>query len=184
MHFIRVIQADLQSKKPFILAHKKDIKETDNNGKEFNPSAKSLLEIYPLIKKHNLIKINSNLSEDNILIEAIIQGDIDRIRLLLNNGADVNAKYEHGQTPLMWASKEGRADIVKLLLEKGADVNAKDRFNQTSLMYASKYAFTDIVKLLLEKGANVDIKNIFGNTALDETTNHEIKQLLKQYSKK
>ena len=45
--------------------------------------------------------------------------------LLLNNGADVNAKGDYGYTPLHLAAEEGAKGVVELLLARGADVNAK-----------------------------------------------------------
>jgi ankyrin repeat protein len=53
-------------------------------------------------------------------------GRVDAIQLLLDRGANVNAKEsERGQTALMWAVLENHADAVKLLLARGADINAK-----------------------------------------------------------
>ena len=55
------------------------------------------------------------------------------VSLLLEKGADVNAKNNDGWTPLHWASENGHEAIVSLLLEKGADVNAKDNDGETPL---------------------------------------------------
>jgi len=75
-------------------------------------------------------------------------------RVLINNGADVNAKWTHRQiTPLIMAATEGHKEIVKLLLEKGADVNAKNHYGTTALKAASDIGHTDIVKMLKEAGA-------------------------------
>jgi ankyrin repeat protein len=47
------------------------------------------------------------------------------IKLLLEKGADVEAKVEDGWTPLLWAAEKGYETIVKLLVEKGANVESK-----------------------------------------------------------
>ena len=47
------------------------------------------------------------------------------VKLLLDRGADVNAKTATGITPLIAAASVGDADIVKLLLEKGTDVSVE-----------------------------------------------------------
>jgi len=48
--------------------------------------------------------------------------------LLINNGADVNAKDKHdrNKTPLHHAVARGTVRVAKLLLDHGADINAKD----------------------------------------------------------
>ena len=48
---------------------------------------------------------------------------MERVREMLEEGADPNAKDKDGNTPLHKAADEGRFDVVKLLLERGADPN-------------------------------------------------------------
>ncbi len=47
-------------------------------------------------------------------------GHADVVRLLLDAGADVNAKDEWNETALMFAAMSGHEDIVQLLTEAGA----------------------------------------------------------------
>ncbi len=65
------------------------------------------------------------------LHEAAAMGHLEVARLLLERGADVNAKNKHGFTPLHFAAGIGHTDVAKLLLEHGADVNAKDEHGRT-----------------------------------------------------
>ncbi len=51
---------------------------------------------------------------------------IERYRLLLDAGADVNAKDRGGHTPLHRACSSGRVDVARLLLDHGADPNARE----------------------------------------------------------
>ena len=54
------------------------------------------------------------------------RGDTEVVKLLLENGGEVNVKTTYGElTALMFASQEGHTEIVTLLLERGADVNVK-----------------------------------------------------------
>jgi len=46
--------------------------------------------------------------------------------LLIDKGADVNAKDITGETALMVAAERGHTEIVKLLIGRGADVNARN----------------------------------------------------------
>ena len=77
----------------------------------------------------------------------------DIVRLLLEKGADVNAKDKYGETALISASLCGFTGTVRLLLDKGADVNAKTNDGHTALMYASSNMHADVVRLLKDHGA-------------------------------
>jgi len=53
--------------------------------------------------------------------------------LLIEKGADVNAKKEDGQTPLYSAALYSHKEIVELLIANGAEVNAKNKYGETPL---------------------------------------------------
>lgn len=88
---------------------------------------------------------------------------IEIINLLLKAGADVNARYEGGDTALGVC---GTVEVAQLLLTAGAEINARSDLGFTPLMNAAgqggSYALT---KLYLEAGANKDAKNSRGETA-------------------
>jgi ankyrin repeat protein len=77
-------------------------------------------------------------------------------RLLLERGADVNARAKDGLTPLHAASSFAELAAVRLLLEHGADVKAEDNHGRTSLHAAEerdewrKLDRDEVRKLLLE----------------------------------
>jgi ankyrin repeat protein len=59
------------------------------------------------------------------LMIAARTGNVEAIKTLLDNGADINAKdTQRGTTALMWAADEGHAAAVKLLIDRGADIKA------------------------------------------------------------
>jgi len=51
-------------------------------------------------------------------------GDTETVRLLIAQGANVNAKDSLGWTPLHWATMNDHVETARLLIEKGANVNA------------------------------------------------------------
>jgi ankyrin repeat protein len=73
------------------------------------------------------------------LIKATEKGDLNKVELLLQKGADVNYIFKYGQkSSLMIASEGGYLDTVKLLLENGADVNLINNYGQTALYLHQK----------------------------------------------
>ena len=53
-------------------------------------------------------------------------GKVDAMKVLLDHGADVNAKETlRGTTALMWAADEGHAPAIQLLIQRGADIKAR-----------------------------------------------------------
>ena len=87
--------------------------------------------------------------------------------LLIDNGADVNAKDIDGWTPLRKAAWHGRKEIVELLIANGADVNPQDVNGWTPLHQAARNGHKEIAELLIAKGADVTAKNEDGETPLD-----------------
>ncbi len=70
------------------------------------------------------------------LLDACEKGRIRCASLMLDNGANLNAKDGTGATPLMLAAGKGNLDLVIALLNKGADLAAKDNKGFTALGWA------------------------------------------------
>lgn len=60
------------------------------------------------------------------------------LQLLLDKGAELEAKTDFGETPLLQAAGQGNFSAVQFLLEKGADVTKQDDTGRTSLMLAAE----------------------------------------------
>ena len=74
-------------------------------------------------------------------------GNVDRVRDLLDRGADVNVRNHKGQTALHCAAKAGFTDIVALLLDRGAEVDATDDHGWTALAAARHSSIKDKARL-------------------------------------
>ena len=79
--------------------------------------------------------------------------------LLIEKGADVNARAKKGMTPLTWAVYWDQKEKAELLISKGANVNAKDDDGKTALHVAANWGKTEFVRLLISKGADVNAKD-------------------------
>lgn len=118
--------------------------------------------------------------------QATGHADLEIVRLLLENGADINSKDGHGQTALMNAAHAGQVALVRLLIEKGADLDTTAKYNLSALMLALIMHHAEAAQLLIEAGADVNLRssrNFQGRTALSlaESGGHsELAALLRE----
>jgi len=116
--------------------------------------------------------------------DATKQGNLEKVRFLLGNGAEINSKDQYGQTALMNAAHSGQVELVRLLIEKGADLNATAKNNLSALMLALIARQPEVARLLIEAGADVNLRsnmNFYSALHLAENAGYsEIVALLKQ----
>ena len=102
--------------------------------------------------------VNARGSEggSTALMYAARDGLTDTVGLLLDRGAEMEARTRDGKTALMYAARDGQTDTVSLLLDRGANVNARTATGEAALMHAAKGGSLETVALLLNAGANVN----------------------------
>jgi ankyrin repeat protein len=105
-------------------------------------------------------------SGNTALTWAVGQVQKEMVKLLLAEGADVEATDKTSWPALTHAAWHGQNETVELLLEKGAAIDARDKNGRTPLMCATRLGRTDTARLLLEKGAVLDEIAFDGETAL------------------
>jgi ankyrin repeat protein len=100
------------------------------------------------------------------LHQAAQLGRRDVADLLLQHGADVNARAHNGlaNTPILCAVIAQHTEIVALLLAHGADVNAPNSAGSTPLHKAAIGGNCSLLRLLLAHGAHVNARNTGGQT--------------------
>jgi ankyrin repeat protein len=97
------------------------------------------------------------------LHKAVQDRDVDRVRELLNDGADVNVRNANKgrlqYTPLHWAAHYGHLEIAEILISRGADLDAEDPDYSTPLYLAAEQVHPKVVEFLISKGAEVNVKS-------------------------
>lgn len=101
------------------------------------------------------------------LCNAAAKGDLATVRLLVaSNLVHVNARDDHGWTPLLQGAWAGHEPVVEYLLSQNASVDGKGKAGETALMMAAFQGHAAIVQRLLEKRADVNAQSNDGQTAL------------------
>ncbi|MHC4398857.1 MAG: ankyrin repeat domain-containing protein [Planctomycetota bacterium] len=97
---------------------------------------------------------------------AATYGNTQVIRVLLENGARVDATDTAGRTPLMWAVMGRNTEAARLFLDRGADVNARSKMG-TALHLAVGQGHANTAKLLIDRGADTATRDRSGRTPAD-----------------
>lgn len=104
------------------------------------------------------------------LHEAVENNNKARVLKLINEeGLDVNSKSSDGDTPLLIAVTNNNLDLVRMLLDAGADVNIRNESQESTLhvfFHDGVLRNINILRLLLKVGADPYAKDEGGDTAL------------------
>ena len=142
----------------------------------------------------NALFVNASSLSDEFK-DAIINSDINKVRILLKKGADVN-KGTGKSYPIMLATYGDDFEIVELLIKHGANVNQKDSDGTSALAAAvmkesvredenghlmNVNPFSKSAELLLKNGADPNITDKYGDPPLAYCEEVPNAQLLLKY---
>lgn len=129
----------------------------------------------PVPSKRRFI-VRMPLIWDQGLKNAVKRGDLPHIKVLVDRGASVNAKYfPNLRTVLHEAARKCRLDIVEFLIDgcvregmrvRGAKVDSHNIKGDTPLFYAALSGCIPTAEYLILRGANVNARNITGATPI------------------
>jgi ankyrin repeat protein len=115
------------------------------------------------------------------LTDAILKGDFQIVKALVEAGADVNVKVpskckvytlEDEWTPMFFLISQDmenpeHLNIFKYLISKGADISVTDKGGNNLLMICAKRGNYLLAKMYIDMGFNLSARNNEGKTALD-----------------
>jgi ankyrin repeat protein len=101
--------------------------------------------------------VNESESSWTPLMNAAYHGNVLIAEYLIENGADLDLKYDntrpprtfYGFTALHFAAYYGHTEVVKILVDSGADLYIQDRKGITAYDYARQYGFTEIAHYII-----------------------------------
>ncbi|WP_264686539.1 ankyrin repeat domain-containing protein [Wolbachia endosymbiont (group B) of Rhopobota naevana] len=104
--------------------------------------------------------INAQGKLDRTLLHLASEaGEFDKVKLLLDRGANIEVQDKFGYTPIFLATQSGRWSVVELLLNRGANVDVQDKEGKTLLHFATQKDNLDMVEFLIDRSANIEIKD-------------------------
>ena len=222
---------DKQLQKPSQSQASLAVVQSNQQPREFRPYESSILygqqqegSIFDAIKKGNISLVGKIIkAHPNWIVKQNEQGNLpihqavlspstglQMIGLLLNAGADINAKNKKGETPLFLAAMKDNPDLVAilikhgarvdepndtgltpfyvskditsmgLLLDAGADINAQNQEGQTLLSFAASLPDRNLLNFLIKRHADIDKPDYKGNTPLLKAVGARNKEVIQE----
>lgn len=132
-----------------------------------DPSAKSAKTADQLVTRERLeawLQDGADLNQE--LANAVLAADAERVRFLVEKGADINKRDPQGYAALHGAARNREDKIAAELIALKADVNQTDSDGMTPLHHAAMRNHPPTIKILADSGANLDALNRDGFTPL------------------
>jgi len=102
------------------------------------------------------------------LHHAATYGHANIALILLDAGADIDAREEDGETPLHYAAWRSEVDVAELLVEFGADLEIRNDWGRTPLLIvARETGNAEMARRLIDAGAVVNLRDEGGESPLD-----------------
>lgn len=121
------------------------------------------LRMYEILSEHRKKQGDWDIGKYTLLHTAVRGRNFEFLRFFLHQGAEVDARDDHGRTPLTVAAHCSEQS-VDTLLKAGAEVDARNDIGWTPLYHAVIGWNIDIAKILLNAGANTEARDNFGTT--------------------
>ncbi len=132
-------------------------------------------EFLKAVRMQDVKSIKKRLNEDPSVVDttghmgrtalhiAAEKGNVEIIKLLLANKADVNCKRGRGDTAIYWAKNAATAEA---LIKGGANIHIRDFSKREPIHWAAQFTRPDVIEVLLKHGANIEVTDDNGHTPL------------------
>lgn len=106
--------------------------------------------------------------------------ELTRILLGEEYKCNPNSCDSNGQSPLLWATRNGHEDVIDLMIAANANLEVRDKEEgATPLIWAARKGYKNVVNLLLEKGGEINAKDNRGRTPLSLAALHKHESIMK-----
>ena len=141
-------------------------------------SQASALTIFDALEDDNIEQVEELILQDPDVLQerndafcdpltvAAIKGNLDLMKFMISQGADITTIDREGSNLLHNAAANGHLEVVEYLIDQNFDVNTADGNGNTALLFASSLNNLELVKYLLEQGADVQAESTNGTTAM------------------
>ncbi len=107
------------------------------------------------------------------------QSPVELVRLLVEAGAELEARDQRGFTAVAMAAEQPNADVTRFLARAGANLETLNNLGMTPLMKVAAVLDLERVKILVEAGARLDTRSSDGETVLAFAARNERREILK-----
>ncbi|CAF0703560.1 unnamed protein product [Brachionus calyciflorus] len=115
----------------------------------------------------------------NALHLATLNNDLEMVKYLVENKADVNSRSNLNRTPLHYACLNGFYELAKYLLENNSEINAVDFLEMTPLHLCAEKNHINIARLLCRsKNINVKLSDKFNRTSYNIACSNKNQELI------
>ncbi len=113
-----------------------------------------------------MMYLAASAAEPSPVADAAMKGDINAVRSLLRQKANVNSPQADGATAIQWAAYRNDPEMADLLIAAGANVKVANRDGATPLNLAAINGSAPMIEKLLKAGADPNERQPHGETPL------------------